>query len=161
MSKMACEQFLEINDLLSAHLDGETTAEEEKSLTLHLRTCVSCVQVLNDLKRVKFLLKALPPLPVPTSLHDRVFEKIGQKIELPWKLRVYRGLAATLAAVMLFVGSVTVFGYFSPEPNAAMESNVYLSNHAYHMIGRPLADRSSWSYVAGDSDFELYSEASE
>lgn len=152
--EMSCQSF---EELMNAHLDGETSPEEEKLLFSHLQDCLSCAQAMNEFKRVKLLVKTLSRLPAPVSLETRIFDKIGRKITLPLFARVRRVAATAVAGLVLLISSITIFGYFSPEPNATIESNIYLSNHAYHMIQQPLADRTAWSYVAGDSDFELYS----
>jgi hypothetical protein len=42
----------EWTDRLSDYLDGELSADEQRALESHLRTCTPCAAVLNDLKRV-------------------------------------------------------------------------------------------------------------
>jgi hypothetical protein len=42
----------EWTDRLSEYLDGELSADEQRALESHLRTCAPCAAVLNDLKRV-------------------------------------------------------------------------------------------------------------
>jgi len=42
----------EWTDRLSDYLDGELSADEQRALESHLRTCAPCAAVLNDLKRV-------------------------------------------------------------------------------------------------------------
>lgn len=149
----------EFDELMNAHLDGETSPEEEKALSSHLQSCAECPLSLNEFKRLKLLVKTLSVVPAPASLRRRIFEKISLKTVVPFHIGIGRAAAAALTAFFLFIGSITVIGYFSPEPNAAVESNVYLSNRAYHMVSQPFADHSGWSYIAGDSDFELYNNA--
>jgi len=42
----------EWTDRLSEYLDGELSADEQRALESHLRSCAPCAAVLNDLKRV-------------------------------------------------------------------------------------------------------------
>lgn len=56
-------------ELLSAHLDGELTAEEQSQVQGHLNSCTDCTGELRSLAWLRDALRSLPELepPIPLS----------------------------------------------------------------------------------------------
>ncbi|MGI6642496.1 MAG: DUF4349 domain-containing protein [Bacillota bacterium] len=75
---MNCRDFQE---LLSAHIDGELSAEETECLRRHIRECSECRQVLNELSLVKSALSSLPEIEISEDLHDKVMAAIAAETE--------------------------------------------------------------------------------
>ncbi|MEE9297779.1 MAG: zf-HC2 domain-containing protein [Acidimicrobiia bacterium] len=80
-------------ELLSAHLDGELTADEGSRVDLHLATCADCTHELRALASVRTALRSLPELEPPTPL----------MAARSWSLVRWGGGAAAAAAVALAV----------------------------------------------------------
>lgn len=58
--------------LLSAYLDGGLTPEEEEMCAEHLAGCAECREHLEELRRVRGLLRAMPPVEPPSGLLDAI-----------------------------------------------------------------------------------------
>jgi hypothetical protein len=67
---MRCE---EAQDLLSEHLDGTLSAEEDRSLGRHLESCAPCRRELAELRWLTELLQQVPAEPMPEELPGRIF----------------------------------------------------------------------------------------
>ena len=82
-------------ELLSAHLDGELTAEESALVTSHLDVCAECASELAAVADVREAVRGLPMLDAPIPL-------------LPAARRPSRwiGAVASAAAAVLAVGIV-------------------------------------------------------
>lgn len=147
-----CEPF---EELLNAYLDGEATSKEQAEVEAHLKVCLRCEHDINALKELKGILGKLRPLEAPSYLWDHVQRKITKNKVVVFSRTLLRGFAAVAAIIVLFVGSITLLGYFYSGPAKGSESNVYFSNHAYHLMRQPLADHSSWMYLAEKCNFEV------
>src|SRR5713226_8917523 len=53
---MECAEYIENH--LSAHADGELTADEEREVSAHLEGCANCRAALEEERELKRLLKA-------------------------------------------------------------------------------------------------------
>lgn len=96
---MKCEDVLL---LISGHMDGENTAEEERLLQEHLEKCEQCREVLRALTAQDFVLTSLEEEP-PSGFCDRVMEavKAEQKTK---RNRKWWPMLAAAAAVALIIG---------------------------------------------------------
>ena len=92
-----CEQLL---PLLSAHCDGEASAEAEATVREHLRACASCRAAMRAYRAAPATVAALAPaLPVSRSLFERAHELlIGLHSRLPGAGGAGDGGAAGVAA---------------------------------------------------------------
>jgi len=141
-----------LEEALSAYLDGESTAEEKIAVEEHLKKCPYCRAELEDLKTTKALVGDLKRTEAPSLLWSRIETEIQRKKVVPFRRKVSRFAASAAAAVAIFFTSVTLIGYFSPEPIAPPE-NPYMASHAYHLMRLPLTDHASWSFVSGEAGF--------
>ena len=102
---MNCEQM---TVLISAWLDGETTAQEEKQLLEHLEQCAQCRALLEQLQTLRASFTELEELQVPEGFADRVMERIEgeQKGKIvPLFRRPYvRALTGLAACAVLCIG---------------------------------------------------------
>ncbi|MDH3470414.1 MAG: zf-HC2 domain-containing protein [Acidimicrobiia bacterium] len=57
-----------LDDLLSAHLDGELDSDEEARVRSHLDACTDCRQELNDITKARNLVRSLPLIDPPPGL---------------------------------------------------------------------------------------------
>ena len=67
---MSCEH---VKDLLSAYLDNMLTTEERELVATHLKTCISCCALLEDLRRIDAILVHLPRVEPAANLRRRIF----------------------------------------------------------------------------------------
>lgn len=98
----------EMRTLLSKHLDGCNTPEEESVLQQHLNKCEECRQMLADYELINNRIADLIVDP-PKSLTDNIMKEIDVEIPKPkkqYKLPIrYATLIAAAAAIFLFVVS--------------------------------------------------------
>lgn len=100
---MDCSEAL---TLLSGHLDGENTAEEERALQEHLDACPDCRAILEAYQAIDKSVLALSEEP-PEALARGVMETVKRPLK---KRRFYYG-GGTLAAAALI--ALILFGPFS------------------------------------------------
>jgi anti-sigma factor RsiW len=123
---MNCEKC---QDLISDFLDGALSHEDQTTLNVHLKECLECADVRNDLQSIVGFCRthrgeyAAPPN--PTALWQRVRNMIesGANLDAPvrrsfWSNWVSRSwelsfpqLAAATAAIVLVVSLSTVLGF--------------------------------------------------
>lgn len=66
----------DIEPLLSQHLDGVCTAQEEARVREHVRICPACAQLQQELAHTKALLGALPERAAPRTLAPAVSARL-------------------------------------------------------------------------------------
>ncbi|HYF50504.1 MAG TPA: zf-HC2 domain-containing protein [Planctomycetota bacterium] len=114
----ACEQ---IQDELSAYLDGELSAQERAAVDAHLKGCAACQALLSELKGVQGALADVPKLAAPPALAAKIREGVSagapaseavhEKViamPVPWQQRVFGGPGLVGLAALVMVG-VLVF----------------------------------------------------
>lgn len=142
---------------LSAYLDHELDAQENADVMAHLDTCSLCSKSLNELSEVRKMVRALSRVAAPETLRGAIERKIKTEKPLPVPIfaRFSRGLAAVAASLIAILGLITLLGYLAPESASFKDKSAYLSGHASLLMRQPLADHSSWSYISGESNFDL------
>lgn len=68
---------IEIEEELSAYLDGEVSAETRAAVEEHLRSCAACRAVLEDLKSIRNVLSDLPKVSAPATLAASLHREIA------------------------------------------------------------------------------------
>ncbi len=102
----------EIQDRLSAYLDGELTPEARLQVAEHIQTCAACQAELTLLERLEEALGALKA-PVPLDLAERVLARLKPP-RRPWWQNL--ALAASLVIGILLGGTVGRALYMQPVP---------------------------------------------
>jgi predicted anti-sigma-YlaC factor YlaD len=85
-------------DLLSAYLDGELSASEEREVESHLVACGACNAELDDLGAARRMLRELPPVPAPPGFTRGLVERRRRSV------RRGTGLALVAASVAVILG---------------------------------------------------------
>lgn len=94
-----------LGELLSAYLDGETTAEETSRVVAHLASCDRCSGEMSDIHTARGALRSLPVLEVPSG----IFEGLGlTDTVIPMRRRPLTWVAAAAAAILIFVATATL-----------------------------------------------------
>ncbi len=93
----------EVQERLSAWLDGESEAAEEKAMEAHLQVCARCRAELAALERLQEALAGLEA-PVPEELGRRVLARLPRR-SWPWQRTL--SLAASLIIGVILGGAVT------------------------------------------------------
>ncbi len=112
---------LDMQERLSAYLDGDLSPEEMKEVAAHLSGCESCQAVLSELREVRDALRSLPEVEIPEDLHATIMERIRphmkQKKQRRWaffSLDIrswgYRQWIPVTAAMMVLVMFLTLGG---------------------------------------------------
>lgn len=74
-----CEQY---QILISGHLDGELTGEQQRSLEEHLQGCPGCRRDYEDLKRLAVgTVRALVPPEPPPEVWDDFLDNVYNRLE--------------------------------------------------------------------------------
>jgi hypothetical protein len=112
---------LDMQERLSAYLDGDLSPEEMKKVADHLRGCESCQTVLSELRQIRDELRSLPEVQVPANLHSSIMERLrphmNRKNQRKWvffrfdiKSWGYRQWMPVTAAMMVLVMFLSVGG---------------------------------------------------
>ncbi len=114
---MSC---LDMQERLSAYLDGALSSDEMKQVAEHLRGCESCQTVLSELKQVRDALRSLPEVEVPADLHSSIMQRLRPQMEQKKEKRGffrfdvkswgYRQWIPATAAMMVLVMFLSVGG---------------------------------------------------
>ena len=120
---MNCEQM---NDLLSAFLDGELTTREEEQMNAHLEQCAECRALLEQLQTLRTSFSDLEEIPAPEGFVGKVMDSIKAESTLKVvplfkrpQMRAVMGLAAC-AVLCIGVGRVALTGMNSSAEAAPM-----------------------------------------
>ena len=105
---MQCQEALE---LLSGHIDGANTPEQEAALKEHLSSCQSCREILKAYVEIDAGIGAFAEEP-PASFTESVMQAVRQEPRKAAKSRRFFGrgtaFAAVAAALVLVLGSGAV-----------------------------------------------------
>ena len=104
---MNCEQM---NELLSAWLDGELSGNEQRQMQAHLEQCAQCWALFEQLQALHTSFAELEEIPAPDGFAEGVMNRVKAESEsrakvIPlFKRPQMRGLAAMAACALLCVG---------------------------------------------------------
>lgn len=103
---MNCNDYLL---LLSAHIDGMNTQQEETKLQAHLKSCEDCRVLLNEMTKNDSILKS-DQIEVPSGLTEKIMTEVRRtkKNKRPFYISLAAsGLAAAAVLAVAFSGKVT------------------------------------------------------
>jgi anti-sigma factor RsiW len=113
---MSCKKY---KILLSAYIDGEITAKEEKALKKHLKVCPDCAKELERLGQVRNIFRVVERKEPSEFFESRVLGQIstGSRKQLLRRYEMVFRMAvpAVLAAVLIIMGVVGLNKIFRPE----------------------------------------------
>lgn len=113
---MSCKKY---KILLSAYIDGEITAKEEKALKKHLKVCPDCAKELEHLGQVRNIFRVVERKEPSEFFESRVLGQIstGSRKQLLRRYEMVFRMAvpAVLAAVLIIMGVVGLNKIFRPE----------------------------------------------
>ena len=122
---MTCENAIL---LMSGHLDGENTAEEESLLSAHLERCEDCRRLMSAYEEIETNTAALEA-PVPEGLKRGVLYRIDREAN-PKKYRkrfpfagTLIGAAAAVLVLLVGVGVIPMPQLLSAKKGASMEDH--------------------------------------
>ena len=93
-------------ELLSAWLDGETTANESASVEAHLAGCSQCRIEVDGIHRARSAVRSLPWLELPSDVMGRVVVPLRRR----------RRVIITAAAAAALAGVLGVAGVLADRP---------------------------------------------
>ena len=97
---MDCTRY---EELMSAALDGELSADERRELDRHLAECPACAALFDELREQCAALRELD-CPFPDGLHDRILENLPEQDAAPvrrtFRWRRWAAMAACLVLVL-------------------------------------------------------------
>ncbi|HSM01228.1 MAG TPA: zf-HC2 domain-containing protein [Acidimicrobiia bacterium] len=86
-----------LGDLLSAHIDGEVTADERSRIDAHLGSCAMCTQELADITAARLAVRGLP------MVEPRVAIRPARRLVRPSLAWAASGAAAAALALGLAI----------------------------------------------------------
>ena len=102
---MNCEQM---NELLSAWLDGELSENEQRQMQAHLEQCAQCRALFEQLQALHTSFSDMEEIPAPEGFAQRVMDRVRTeskpKVIPLFQNRQMRGFAAMAACAVLCVG---------------------------------------------------------
>lgn len=111
---MNCETM---EELISAYVDGEVTAEERQTVERHVASCASCRAALQDFSTAQTLLRTLPVLDAPQGFRQRVTAHVEQTPR-SWAWRWLVAPRFALGAIaLLLIGAGVLFWNWRQAPN--------------------------------------------
>lgn len=119
--------------LLSAHLDGELSADESARLASHLDGCPECRVELEGLRRAKHMLSAAPRRALPPELIADLSERFARPTFMDrvyaWR-RSPRVMAPAGALATLALAAASWFVWQSREPDQYVPLEPLLAAHS-------------------------------
>lgn len=136
---MSCDEMIL---LISGHLDGVNSQEEEKRLQEHLAECASCRDLLAVFQKAEVLLKEQEmtvPVDFCAGVMARIQEETGKKKR---SFRLWTTLAASAAAVVLVLGAgaLSMPKTASDGAAAVMEEQEELEETAEYSVAKVMYD---------------------
>ncbi|HVL80688.1 MAG TPA: zf-HC2 domain-containing protein [Actinomycetota bacterium] len=110
------------SEVMSAIVDGESTAEERRTADVHLQGCAECRRALSELSSVRDLVSALPRLEAPEEVVQAALRPGRVRLLSPRRRLV--ALAAAAAVVVSLAGVVR-----PPEPEAEPPVDAFVARH--------------------------------
>jgi anti-sigma factor RsiW len=98
----------EIEEQLSAYLDGELRDEERETVDAHLAGCPECTSILEGLRETIRSVGSLPRLEAPEGFSDRMMGRIKPRRVTPigWRIGALVAAASVMLVVSLYVGGI-------------------------------------------------------
>jgi len=111
-----------IHPLLSLYLDGSLSPREAAQVAAHLKDCADARRELEDLKRLREVMVALPEPKPPHDLHQRIMAKVqGRPLPLPrrpfWVFPAGAMAVAAVVAVFLVVQNPNLMNFSGQQEN--------------------------------------------
>ncbi len=88
-----------LGDLLSAMVDGELSLDEAGAVRRHLTTCPQCVAELEEIRRIRAVVRGLPPVDPPFGFFERLVRQ--RPAARRGIAAVAGGIAAAITALMI------------------------------------------------------------
>jgi predicted anti-sigma-YlaC factor YlaD len=99
----------DIHEILSAVLDGEATAEEQRQLTHHMTACASCRSLASDIGDLHRAMRIAPAPNVP-DLTEAIIAATAPTEREPRRQAVLRTLMVVCGAVLLTLSLPDLLG---------------------------------------------------
>jgi len=153
---MSCEAYYE---LLSAHLDGELSPQEERTLEEHLAVCGECRALAAQLEQMHTALSGMEQ-PVPEELTQRVMDRVREETlrqKKTGRRRLVRWAAGLAACLVVCVGAyqLTHMGHSAPDPRMVQQIEEDQSQQSRSVTCEPAV------FSVGSSEPDFYGFANE
>ncbi|HHV62388.1 MAG TPA: hypothetical protein GXX51_07095 [Firmicutes bacterium] len=151
---MNCEK---VSSLLSAYIDREVTADEERVIRFHLADCEECAREYEALKTTKNLAGSLPSLDIPPGFWSELRLKLQGETRPPrynpvkvfsyppLRVLVPLGIAAGLAAFSIIFPLLAISK--PPQPGQQVLVDQYLKEHMAWDHTRPFSNDTALTYM--------------
>jgi anti-sigma factor RsiW len=135
---------------LSAWIDGHLDAEAAAQVASHVGACDRCRQEVEDLRRVRSLLRRVDVPPLRPAFWGRLEARLAEERERLSRRQIWRRalLPAAVAAGALGLA-------FLPVGEAPLNLDSYLHEHAQYRALHPLTDSAVVTLVGTDASLRL------
>lgn len=122
----------DVQERLSAYLDGALSPMEMEEVSEHVRGCEACRIILSELRQVRDELRSLPEVPIPDGLHSSIMRSLEPHLKpkrrpllnLDFRGWGYRQWVPVTAAMMVLVMFVSVGGTIMYSARMAQRSEL-------------------------------------
>jgi anti-sigma factor RsiW len=152
---MNCQEYREI---VSAHVDGMLSVQEEAEVQSHLDGCDQCTRIFHwEVKAAKAIKQKLSAVTLDPGVRNRLLQTLEQKSKrslFGWSLNHYR-LAATLALLLVAIASLLItrtkssddiFADIVAQHQKVVEGTVPISGEFLRQRADSPLDLSPWGY---------------
>ena len=117
-------------ELLSAYLDGELTADERASVEEHLASCAPCRAELEEERDIRTAVRSLAPVDPPFGFYERILREGPADPAQPKKRRFKFGMANLVATAAAWILVLGVANLNSHGGSVSPSANDYVAAHA-------------------------------
>lgn len=118
--------------LMHKYLDKETTAEEEKALRIHLKTCERCFHHFHDLERTETIVQGLSRMQAPDGFVESVMSALPKEkktIQFSRWLKNHPIFSAAAIFIILMLGSVISTWNNDGELSVSKQENLIIKDN--------------------------------
>lgn len=135
---------------LSAWIDGHLDPEAAAHVAAHVDACDRCRQEVDDLRRVRTLLRRVEPPPLRPAFWGRLEAHVAEERERLARRQIWRRalLPAAVAAGALGLA-------FLPAGKVPLNPDSYLDEHAQYRALHPLTDPAVVTLVGTDASLRV------
>lgn len=150
---MNCSEMIA---LISGHLDGANSREEESLLREHLAECTSCRELLKEFQKTDALLKQQEELRSDfcESVMERIKEDTRQRKR---KARLWTTIGASAAAVVLVLGAGALTMPKMGSDSAAAEAKAEMEETAEYSVAKVMYDAVEEAAMEAEQPMAAYS----
>ena len=106
-----------IRGMLSAYIEKELSAQDEKLVKDHLAVCPSCSRVFQRTELIKVRLNSMEPLELSPAFNEKLQMRITGSVDEDSSIFTIKNVSWSLSGVAVIVSAYFIFMLFIPPEN--------------------------------------------